>query len=66
MEHFISVYLQIDLVVEELKQGVLKTTMALEHLKSQLNVLSSERLATAIIPPKNLQKMLLEIKSKFP
>lgn len=65
MEHFITVYLQIDLVVEELKQGILKATLILEHLKNQLNVLSNERLTTAIISPRNLQKMLLEIKSKL-
>ena len=66
MENFIKMYLQLDLIIEELKQVTQKALWALQHLKLQLNMLSSERLSSIVIAPAMLRKILLDIESKLP
>ena len=64
LEAFISTYLQIDVVVEEIKQVISRVMMYLEHLQLQLNMLSLGRLAPSTITPQNLKALLKQIESE--
>ena len=64
LEAFISTYLQIDVVVEEIKQVISRVMMYLEHLQIQLNMLSLGRLAPSAITPQNLNALLKQIESE--
>lgn len=66
MENFIKMYLQLDLITEELKQVTQRALWTLQHLKLKLNMLSSERLSPSVIAPAMLRKILLEIENKLP
>ncbi len=66
LEHFIQLYLQLDLIVEELKQTTNKGMQYLQHLETQLNMLSLGHLSPSTITPNNLRKLLLDIKVRLP
>ena len=65
LEAFISTYLQIDVVVEEIKQVISRVMMYLEHLQLQLNMLSLGRLAPSAITPQNLKALLKQIEREL-
>ena len=65
-KHFLEMYLQLDLIINELKDMLQNGLFYLENLKTQLNFLSLGRLSMSSISPRNLKQLLSEIKSKLP
>ncbi|MCG8034449.1 MAG: envelope fusion protein [Candidatus Thiodiazotropha taylori] len=66
LSQFIRLYVQLDLVVEELKRFSLKGLFLLEHFKVQLGFLSLSRLSTEIIDPFQLTNILKGIAMRLP
>ena len=66
LSHFIQVYTQLDLVVEELKRFMLKGLFLIEHLKVQLSFMSLSKLSTSIVNPFELKRILNDIGSRLP
>lgn len=66
LEQFIHIYLQFQLILEEIKSTIQDAVFYLENLKSELSMLSMHHLSTNIISPKNLRELLLEVESKLP
>ncbi|MEW8543129.1 MAG: hypothetical protein AB2693_06300, partial [Candidatus Thiodiazotropha sp.] len=66
LSHFVQVYTQLDLVVEELKRFMLKGLFLIEHLKVQLSFMSLSKLSTSIVNPFEFQRILADIGSKLP
>ena len=57
-------YLQLDALVEEIKQSLQKALIYMEHLQLQLNMLSIGKLSPSIITPLKLHDLLLDIQTK--
>ncbi|CAG2230956.1 unnamed protein product [Mytilus edulis] len=66
LENYIQKYVQLDLITGELKLLMQKAMFYLEHLGSQLNMLSLGHLSPSTITPTNLKRLLNEIKNKLP
>ncbi|CAC5399406.1 unnamed protein product [Mytilus coruscus] len=66
LENYIQQYVQLDLITGELKLLMQKAMFYLEHLGSQLNMLSLGHLSPSTITPTNLKRLLNEIKNKLP
>lgn len=66
LSHFIQVYTQLDLVVEELKRFMLKGLFLIEHLKVQLSFMSLSKLSTSIVNPFEIKRILNDIGSRLP
>ena len=66
LEHFIEMYLQLDLIIDEVKQMAQRAMFFLEILRLQLNLLSSGHLSPSIKSPTNLRALLLDIQAKLP
>ena len=62
IEPFLSVYFQIDVAMEELKQAMQRMTVYIQQLQLQLNSLSIGRLAPSTITPEKLRELLLDVK----
>ncbi|MCG8075993.1 MAG: hypothetical protein JAY75_07100, partial [Candidatus Thiodiazotropha taylori] len=58
LSQFIRLYVQLDLVVEELKRFSFKGLFLLDHFKAQLGFFSLSRLSTEIIDPFQLTNIL--------
>ena len=65
-EMFIDIYSQIDIILSEIKDTVQRATFYLENLRLELNMLSLNHLSPSTITPKNLRKLLLDIKTRLP
>ena len=63
---FINIYSQIDIILSEIKDTVQRVTFYLENLRLELNMLSLNHLSPSTITPKNLRKLLLDIKTRLP
>ena len=66
LSHFTQLYVQEDVVIEELKRFSLQGLFLLEHFKSQLGFLSLARLSTEIIDPFQLKLTLEGIAERLP
>ena len=66
LEEFVQIYLQLDLIIEQVKRMIINGRMYMEHLSSQLDMLSLGHVSSSIITPINLKKLLLEMQSKLP
>ena len=66
LEEFVQIYLQLDLIIEQVKRMITNGRMYLEHLSSQLDMLSLGHVSPSIITPENLKKLLLEMQTKLP
>lgn len=66
LEHFLQLYLQLDLVIEELKSTTSKAFAYMAHLQLQLNMLSLGHLSPAIISPKFLRVLITDINAHLP
>ena len=63
---FIDIYSQTDIILSEIKDSVQRATFYLENLCLVLNMLSLNHLSPSTITPKNLRKLLLDIKTRLP
>ena len=66
LEEFVQVYLQLDIIVAQVKLMINNGKIYMEHLSAQLDMLSLGHVSPSIITPKNLKKLLLEMQSKLP
>ena len=66
LEQFIHIYLQFQMILDEIKQTTQDAVFYLESLKSELNMLSMQHLSTNTISPKDLKELLIEVESKLP
>ena len=66
LEEFVQIYLQLDLIIEQVKRMIINGRMYMEHLSSQLDMLSLGHVSPSIITPEHLKKLLLEMQSKLP
>ena len=66
LENFIEMYLQLDLIIDEVKQMTQRAMFFLENLRLQLNLLSLGHLSPSIISPTNLRALLLDIQARLP
>ena len=66
LQHFTQVYLQLDLIVEELRQAAEQSRFALEHFASQIDLLSLGHLGPTLITPRNLRRLLGDISARLP
>lgn len=65
LSQFTQIYLQLDIVVEELKRFMLKGLFLVEHLKVKLSVMSLSRLSTSLVDPFELKQILNDIQHRF-
>ena len=66
LEHFIEMYLQLNLIIDEVKQMTQRAMFFLENLRLQLNLLSLGHCSPSIISPTNLRALLLDIQARLP
>ena len=66
LEEFVQVYLQLDIIVAQVKQMINNGKIYMEHLSAQLDMLSLGHVSPSTITPKNLKQLLLEMQSKLP
>ena len=59
-KYFLEMYLQLDLIINELKDMLQNGLFYLENLKTQLNFLSLGRLSMSSISPRNLDNFYLK------
>ena len=64
-KYFLEMYLQLDLIINELKDMLQNGLFYLKNL-TQLNFLNLGRLSVSSTSPRNLRQLLSEIKSKLP
>ena len=65
LETLLPMYLQLDALVEEIKQSLQKALIYMEHLQLQLNMLSRGNLSPIVITPLKLHDFLLEIQARI-
>ena len=66
LEQFVHTYLQLKMILDEIRLTTQDAVFYLENLKSELNMLSLQHLATNTISPKDLRELLIEVESKLP
>ena len=65
LETLLPMYLQLDGLVEEIKQSLQKALIYVEHLQLQLNMLSIGKLSPGIISPLKLRDLLIDIQIRI-
>ena len=65
LETLLPMYLQLDGLVEEIKQSLQKALIYVEHLQLQLNMLSIGKLSPTIIFPLKLRDLLIDIQTRI-
>lgn len=63
---FLGMYIQLDLIIDEIKSMLQSAMFYLEHLRSQINFLSLGKVSPSLISPNSLRSLLLTIKSQLP
>ena len=63
VEMFIDIYSQTDIILSEIKDSVQRATFYLENLHLELNMLFLNHLLPSTLTPRNLRKLLLDIKT---
>lgn len=66
LEQFVNTYFQFKLILDEIRQTSQNAVTYLENIKSELDMLSLNHLATSIISPTNLRNLLLTVKQQLP
>ena len=66
LEQFIHTYLQTKMIFDEIKLAVQNAVYYLENLKTELNMLSLNRLSINTISPEDLKALLIELQTKLP
>jgi hypothetical protein len=66
LEDSLQMYFQIDLITDELKHLMQRAMFNMDHLQSQVNMLSLGHLSPCTINPRQFKKLLLDIKLKLP
>ena len=66
LEQFVHTYLQLKMILDEIRSTTQDAVFYLENLKSELNMLSLQHLATNTVSPKDLRELLIEVESKLP
>jgi hypothetical protein len=66
LEDSLQMYFQIDLITDELKHLMQRAMFNVDHLQSQVNMLSLGQLSPCTINPRQFKKLLLDIKLKLP
>ena len=66
LEQFVHTYLQLKMILDEIRLTTQDAVFYLENLESELNMLSLQHLATNTISPKDLRELLIEVESKLP
>ena len=66
LEQFVHTYLQLKMILDEIRFTTQDAVFYLENLKSELNMLSLQHLATNTLSPKDLRELLIEVESKLP
>ena len=66
LEDSLQMYFQIDLITDELKHLMQRAMFNVDHLQSQINLLSLGHLSPCTINPRQFKKLLLDIKLKLP
>lgn len=66
LNDFLLTYLQIDLMLVELRESVEKAMFYMDNVKMQMNQLSLGHLSPTVIPPGQLRKILTDIQSQIP
>ena len=66
LEEFVQLYLQIDLIIEEVKRTVNKVQTYMDLYSYNWNMLSLGHLSPSVITAQSLKRLLLEMKSKRP
>ena len=61
VSQFIQLYLQLDSVIQAIRRTIWQTVTYMEHIQLQLNMLSLGHLSPAVITPRGLKKLLIEI-----
>ena len=65
LETLFPMYLQLDSMVEEIKQSLQKALVYVEYLQLQLNMLSIGKLSPSIISPLKLRDLLADIQTRI-
>jgi hypothetical protein len=66
LENLVQLYLQMNLIIGEIKDMIQRVMFYLEHFQLQLNMLSLGKLSPSTITPRNLRDLLLDIKTQLP
>ena len=66
LKYFLEIYLQLDVIVEELKTMMQRAMFHLETLRMHLNLLSLNHLSPTTVSPSNLRSVLSDVKSHLP
>lgn len=66
IDNFVQIYLQVDFMVQELWEIVLKGSILYDHLQIQLNALSLSHLTPCVIQPFRLAEILGDIETNLP
>ena len=65
LEQFVHTYLQLKMIFDEIRLTTQDEVFYLENLKSELNMLSIQHLATNTISPKDLRELHKKVASKL-
>lgn len=66
LEHYVELYLKLDMMTQEIKLIMSKAVFYLEHLRLQLNMLSLGHVSPSVITPSKLRTLLNEIRNHLP
>ena len=66
LEQFIHIYLQFQMILDEIRLMTQDAIFYFENMKSELNMLSMHHLSTNTISPKDLKELLIAVESKLP
>ena len=66
VEYFVQMYLQLESIIEEIRRTMRQAIFYMEHLQLQLNMLSHGHLSPSVISPRDLRKMLTEVRAHLP
>ena len=66
LETFVNIYSQMDLMLGQIKDAIQRGSLYLQNLRLELNMLSLNHLSPSTITPKNLRKILIDIRTRLP
>lgn len=66
LQHFVNLYAQFDMFLNQLQQLVERAVYYIDNVKLELNMLSLSHLSPSTITPKSLQFILNEVESQLP
>lgn len=66
LSYFLSTYLQMDLMIAELRESIQSGMFYMENMKMELDQLALGHLAPTVIHPNELKRILVEINAQIP